>query len=64
MSNSSTVIELPFTRLQEMAIQLMAKAEGLSMEDWILKTVRNELVDNQMSESEDRTQPLQKLANE
>jgi len=43
MIDSCTVIELPFDRLQERSVELAAKAEGLSMEDWILKVVQDEL---------------------
>ena len=59
MTDSSTILELPFGRLQERSIELAAKAEGLSMEDWIFKVVRDELSAKELEELD--RQPLQNL---
>jgi hypothetical protein len=61
MNDLATVIELPFTRLQELAIEVKAKAEGLCVEDWILKAVRNELMIGQLGDTDAQIQALHKL---
>jgi hypothetical protein len=59
MIDSCTFIELPFDRLQERSVELSAKAEGSSMEDWMLKVVQDELNAYRLEELDQ--QPLQDL---